>query len=54
MKPSNNYLDINMFKKKRIDIIWHKLDKKKYIDLYNNFNKNLSTPDFVMNINSDV
>ena len=48
-EPSKNYIDLNLFKQKKIEIIWHKFNEKEYMKQYNEFNKNLSTLDFLMN-----
>ena len=48
-EPSKNYIKLDLFKQKKIEIIWHKFDEKGCIKQYNEFDKNLSALDFLMN-----
>ena len=48
-EPSKNYIDLASFKQKKIEIIWHKFNEKECMKQYNEFNKNLSALDFLMN-----
>ena len=48
-EPSKNYIDLALFKQKKIEIIWHKFNEKECMKQYNEFNKNLSALDFLMN-----
>ena len=48
-EPSKNYMDIDFFKKKSIEIIWHDLDQNEYKIKHDQFDKSLSTLDFLMN-----
>ena len=48
-EPSKSYIDVDLFKKKEIEIIWHELDEKEYIKKQSKFDRNLSTLDFLMN-----
>lgn len=48
-EPSKNYIDLDIFNKNQIEIIWHKLDEKEYKKKYDKFDKSLSALDFLMN-----